>query len=454
MQYKTKPDQLEISLKIFVFIVALLTLFGCKNEQKALEEARIEQAAKREAFVRDSIAKADSIKAHLATLPKYQYDELQPGEGVFQVMNRMNISPELTMNLINSLRFQVELINLTAGEKFTGVYTPDSTRLIEFRYSPDRITEHCLKIDTLTDSIHYEMNQETTVVSHRLITGKLAAGSTLNQSLLDAGLPQSITQVVNGILLCKVSFRTDARVNDNFYVVLQEEYFNDTIVPGRTKVLYTSYDGNRAGFHEAYRYQDEDPRSTYNAHYTPTGEALIHSGLRYPVDRIHISSSYGMRIHPVTGARKMHDGVDYAGPVGAPIYAVAPGKVVLAGYDKYSGKKVAIRHADGSKTYYLHLDRTLVSVGQQVRSRQLIGKMGKTGRVTGPHLHFAVKRPNGRWMNPLKKRMIATPKLSGDRLAALEKQIEEIKTIRVALEAKDTPKLAESVVDSVTVSDI
>lgn len=441
-------------MKILLFLIALLAVTGCKNEQKAqqaLEAKRIE----RETFVRDSVAKADSIKAHLATLPKYQYDELQPGEGVFQVLERMNISPVLTMNLINSLRFQVELINLTAGEKFTGVYTPDSTRLIEFHYRPNRITEHRLIIDTLTDSIHYEKKQEETKVTHRLITGKLAAGSTLNQSLLDAGLPQSITQVVNGILLCKVSFRTDARVNDNFYVVLQEEYFNDTIVPGRTKVLYTSYDGNRAGFHEAYRYQDDDPRSTYNAHYTPSGEALIHSGLRYPVDRLHISSSYGMRIHPVTGGRKMHAGVDYAGPVGTPIYSVAAGKVVISGYDKYSGKKVAIRHADGSTTYYLHLNKRLVSVGQQVRSRQLIGKMGKSGRVTGPHLHFGVKRPNGKWMNPLKKRMIATPKLSGDRLVALEKQIEEIKTIRVALESANSPKLAETTSDTAgIVSDI
>ncbi len=418
-------------MRILILFLILITC-GCnKNKEKIREAARIQ----REILVKDSIAEADSLKAYLAALPKYQHDELKAGEGIFQVLQRMEISQKLTMNLINRLRFEVELISLTAGEKFTGVYTPDSTRLIEFRYRPSRITEHRLIIDTLTDSIHYVKNQEETQIRHRMITGKLAAGSTLNQSLLDAGLPQSITQVVNGILLCRVSFRTDARVNDNFYVILQEEYFNDSIVSEKTKVLYTSYDGTRSGFHEAYRYQDNDPLSTYNAHYTPSGEALVHSGLRYPVDRIHISSSYGMRVHPVTGMRRMHSGVDYAGPVGAPVYAVASGKVVQSGYDKFSGNKVAIRHSDGSKTYYLHLNNKLVSVGQQVRSRQLIGKMGKTGRVTGPHLHFGVKKPNGKWMNPLKKRMIATPKLKGERLADLKNQISSIKTIRVALES-------------------
>lgn len=441
-------------MRLLLILISLIALVGCNSKEKAAEIARLE----REQFVKDSIHKADSIETYLASLPKVYRDSLMPGEGVFQVMERMNIGPELTMKLINKLRFEVELINLTAGERFTGVYTPDSTKLIEFRYKPNRITEHILKIDSTSDSIYYELDQKETTIKHRLITGSLSAGSSLNQALLESGLPQSITQVVNGILLCKISFRTDARVNDNFYVILQEEFFNDTIVPGRSKVLYTSYDGTRAGFHEAYRYQDNDPKSTYNAHYTVEGEALIHSGLRYPVDRIHISSTYGMRIHPVTGRRKMHNGVDYAGPTGTPIYAVAPGKVVTSGYDKYSGNKVAIRHADGSTTYYLHLSKRLVSVGQQVRSRQLIAKMGNTGRSTGPHLHFGVKKPNGRWMNPLKKRMIATPKLSGDRLARLKEQITEIQGIRVALEAGQTPAVAsykENTNDSTeTVSEI
>jgi len=422
---------------VISFLVVLLAILIKIQRQQEFEQARIQHAI--EVAFQDSVAYADSVKAYEATLPRYYQDSLRAGEGVFQVMERMGISREMKLKLINTLRFEVELVALVAGEQFTGVYNPDSTTLVGFNYRPDRVTEHRLSIDTLTDSISYELFAKETEIRQRRVNGALAEGSSLNESLLSSGMPQSITQVVNGILLCKIAFRTDARVNDTFDVILEEEFYNDTVIASRTKVLYAAYGGVRTGFHEAYRYREDDPKSTYNAHYTPTGEALIHSGLRYPVDRLHISSNYGMRIHPVTGRRKLHAGIDYAGPTGTPIYAVASGKVVKSTYDGISGNYVAIRHSDGFTSYYMHLSRRQVSVGQHVRSRQVIGKMGATGRVTGPHLHFGMRRPNNQWMNPNQKRMIATPKLEGDRLALLMSQMEMINSVRVALGSLDEP---------------
>ncbi|MFW6255062.1 MAG: M23 family metallopeptidase, partial [Chitinivibrionales bacterium] len=157
------------------------------------------------------------------------------------------------------------------------------------------------------------------------------------------------------------------------------------------------------------------------------GEALVHSGLRYPLDRLHISSSYGMRIHPVSGMRKMHWGVDYRAPTGTPVYAVAPGVVIASAYNSSNGHYIAIRHPDRYISYYLHLHRRMASKGQSVRAGQIVGRVGSTGISTGPHLHFGFKMPNGRWMNPLRKRMIATPKLKGERLERMTVQAGEIR---------------------------
>ena len=224
---------------------------------------------------------------------------------------------------------------------------------------------------------------------------------------------------------CKISFRTHAREGDTFRVLLRERYYGDERISGT--VEYTSYQGRKTGFHEAFRYTEDDPKSSYNAHYTPEGEALIHSGLRYPLDRLHIMSRYGMRVHPVTGRRQMHYGVDYRARPGTKVHAVAQGKVIVSSYDPISGNKVAVRHDDGSSSWYLHLRKRLVRKGQRVKTRQVIGTSGSTGRVNGPHLHFAFKNAKKKWINPLRKRMIATPRLKGSRLEQLQVQVEAIR---------------------------
>ena len=231
--------------------------------------------------------------------------------------------------------------------------------------------------------------------------------------------------VVSGILQCKVSFQL-ARPGDKFRILLEEKFYQDSIwISG--KVLYAEFNGHTVGHHEAFRYEDPDPKSTFNAHYTEKGEALVFEGLRYPLDRLHITSPYGARIHPITGRRTVHHGIDYGSPKGSPVYAVAAGVVTVSGYDDLSGNKIAIRHRDNSESWYMHLSVRGVNVGAKVAPRQVIGKVGSTGRSTGPHLHLGFKDNRGNWMNPAKKTMIATPKLEGARLARLKKQVADIR---------------------------
>ena len=196
----------------------------------------------------------------------------------------------------------------------------------------------------------------------------------------------------------------------------------------------------RAGKHEAFYYKDDEKNSTFTAHYTEDGMALISSGLRYPVSSLHVRSGYGVRIHPVTGQRSMHRGVDLRGRRGAPVHAVADGVVVESDFNEFAGNKIAIKHRDGSKSYYLHLDRRSVRKGDRVISYQIIGTIGGTGRVTGPHLHFGFKTPQGTWMDPLNKRMIATPKLQGERFAKLKEQIHSTRGLVTDLEISKEAK--------------
>ncbi|WP_300038245.1 M23 family metallopeptidase [Sphingorhabdus sp.] len=120
-----------------------------------------------------------------------------------------------------------------------------------------------------------------------------------------------------------------------------------------------------------------------------------------PASVMYMSSGFGYRSDPFTGAGAMHGGLDFKGPVGTPIFSAAEGKVTLAGFNGGYGKSVEITHANGLLTRYAHLSGVNVRPGQMVERGVQIGRMGSTGRSTGSHLHFEV-RLNGQAINPRK----------------------------------------------------
>lgn len=121
--------------------------------------------------------------------------------------------------------------------------------------------------------------------------------------------------------------------------------------------------------------------------------------LRRPVAG-HVTSSYGMRVHPITGVRKLHDGTDFGASCGTRVRAAGPGTVVRTPTDRGYGKRIIIEHAAGLRTGYAHLSSRSVRVGQTVRTGTVIGRVGSTGLSTGCHLHFMVWK-HGHLMNPM-----------------------------------------------------
>ncbi|WP_240782078.1 M23 family metallopeptidase [Qipengyuania sediminis] len=112
-----------------------------------------------------------------------------------------------------------------------------------------------------------------------------------------------------------------------------------------------------------------------------------------------ISSGFGYRHDPFTGAAAMHSGLDFRGPIGAPIHAAAKGRISFVGTQAGYGNTVEISHGNGLVTRYAHMSRFSARVGQDVAAGAVIGAIGNTGRSTGPHLHFEV-RHHGRALNP------------------------------------------------------
>ena len=120
-----------------------------------------------------------------------------------------------------------------------------------------------------------------------------------------------------------------------------------------------------------------------------------------PVSGYTITSPFGMRLHPVLGYYRMHNGIDMACAQGTPIYATRAGTVTTASYQAGgAGNYVSINHGDGFASIYMHMTNYVVSAGQKVSQGQLIGYVGSTGISTGPHLHFGISYA-GTYVNPL-----------------------------------------------------
>jgi murein DD-endopeptidase MepM/ murein hydrolase activator NlpD len=150
----------------------------------------------------------------------------------------------------------------------------------------------------------------------------------------------------------------------------------------------------------------------------------------------HITSSYGMRRHPLLGYTRMHKGMDIGAPYGAPIYAATDGVVAMAGRNHGYGNFVKLNHAGGLATGYGHMSRIAVSSGQRVRKGQVIGYIGSTGMSTGPHLHYELYR-NGVAINPNSVAFTVVRQLTGGDLSEFRARLGRLMSVPVGAGAHE-----------------
>ena len=141
-----------------------------------------------------------------------------------------------------------------------------------------------------------------------------------------------------------------------------------------------------------------------------------------------ITSSFGMRYHPILHYARMHAGIDFGAAWGSPIVAAADGQVVSAGWTGGYGREVQVAHGGGIVTLYGHMSGIAASAGQMVRQGQVIGYVGSSGLSTGPHLHFEVK-VNGRAVDPMTVQMQSRNVISGPAKVAFDARLKQLMAI-------------------------
>jgi murein DD-endopeptidase MepM/ murein hydrolase activator NlpD len=220
----------------------------------------------------------------------------------------------------------------------------------------------------------------------------------LGQALETAGLDRGFAGVFVEVFEGKADFKRHTRKGDGFRVMVEKQYVKGKFV-GYGEVSALEYRGQRTGTLRAFWFE---PRKGKAEFFDEKGRAVQGRLMRTPLRYDHISSRFNLRRrHPILKRVIPHLGIDFAASTGTIVRAAADGTVRFAGEKGANGLLVYLRHAGGYETFYAHLSRISRGIrkGARVRQRQPIGAVGTTGRSTGPHLHFAIKR-NGKFLDP------------------------------------------------------
>mgnify|MGYP001276159969 CR=1 FL=1 len=302
-----------------------------------------------------------------------------------------------------------KLTNIYSGRKVLIILKKledGSTTLINFLYPINSTTSvEVRKIQndfTVKENILQLYKKE--VVVKKVITNNLYS------SAVSSGVEPNIIVEFARVFGFEVDFQRDIRKGDWFEILYEKFEDDNNKVRDTGKIIYASMyvNGEEINLYN-FKYKNEEN------YYDVKGKSITKSLMKTPINGARLSSSFGMRKHPILGFNKMHRGTDFAAPSGTPIMASGSGTVTRARWCGGGGNCVKIKHNSNYETIYAHMKSFAKGIkeGRKVKQGQIIGYVGSTGLSTGPHLHYEVV-VNGKKVNSQKLKLPSGKTLKGE----------------------------------------
>ncbi len=254
--------------------------------------------------------------------------------------------------------------------------------------------------------------------------GAMRLYNSFYETALKQDIPRPIIDQMVRIFGNDVDFLRAVRAGDS----IDAFYDDGDKANGRHAELLFASITTRGETYKYYRF--ESPKDGGVDYFNPEGQSSRRFLLRKPVAEGRMSSPFGMRYHPILHYWRMHTGVDWAAPIGTPIFAAGNGVVIKAGWTSGYGRRVEIKHINGYETTYNHMSAfgRGITKGVHVRQGQVVGYIGMSGLATGPHLHYEVI-VNGHFVNPLRVKIGRQHVLEGKALAAFKRDRDRIRAL-------------------------
>ena len=334
---------------------------------------------------------------------------INPGDSLEKALNEIEISLSESKKILNFIKKNKVKINLYENQKLVFELDNLNTKKIK------KITIPINKKKDLIISYNENNILNFSELSKELNLKRVYRENFIKNSLYKAAVekkinPNIIVQFAQ-IYGFEVDFQRDIRKNDSFQIVYEEFKNDENKTVDFGNILYANLILQGKSL-ELYYFNSE--KEKINDHFDSRGQSVKKTLMKTPINGARLSSSFGMRKHPILGYNKMHQGTDFAAPLGTPIMASGSGKILKAGWCGGGGNCVKIRHNSTYSTVYAHMSKFArgIKKGVKVRQGQIIGYVGSTGLSTGPHLHYEVIQ-NGKKINSQKLKLPSGKKLKG-----------------------------------------
>ena len=302
-----------------------------------------------------------------------------------------------------------KLANIYSGRKLSMILKKlenGSKTIVNFLYPINNTTS--IEVRKVQDSFTVKENilqlYKKEVVVKKIITNNLYS------SAVSLGVEPNIIVEFARVFGFEVDFQRDIRKGDWFEILYEKFEDDNNKVRDTGKIIYASMyvNGEEINLYN-FKYKNEED------YYDIKGKSITKSLMKTPINGARLSSSYGMRKHPILGYNKIHRGTDFAAPRGTPIMASGSGTVTRARWCGGGGNCIKIKHNSTYETIYAHMKAFAKGIkeGRKVKQGQIIGYVGSTGLSTGPHLHYEVV-VNGKKVNSQKLKLPSGKILKGD----------------------------------------
>jgi len=354
--------------------------------------------------------------------PKYKKinHKIKSGETFDKILNNYLIDKREIAEIKKSLKKKINLNKLNTKQSILISLDQTNNKIDEFIFQISNTEKIFLK--RVANNQFYQE-----IISIKLNKKIVYKENIILQSLYNAAtdkdIPANTIIEFARIYGFQVDFQRDIRKKDKFQIMYEIFLDENKKIIETGEILYANL--KLSGQDNSLYYFDKDKS---RGHYDKNGKSVQKALMKTPINGARLSSSFGMRKHPIDGFNKMHRGTDFAAPKGTPIMASGNGIVKKAGWCGGGGNCVKIRHNSTYQTIYAHMSKFArgIKSGVRVKQGQIIGYVGSTGKSTGPHLHYEVivngkkvnsqklKLPSGKILKGTERKLFETAKIKLD----------------------------------------